>query len=254
MVLGFSRPSNWARSRSQHQQWVRLRHASRMGCGPARHRQQHPPTPGASPGTLSAYHSILERNRVRLAKLEAELEKRRQDADTSSLRRAELSELPSVGSHSRGSKYRPRIPRLSERDVAGITQNLNNSFMMMDSVGLMRPKTAEGAAVQLAAYLVGNPPAPDAPQAALHRVAIESLGILGERITPKAPAGAGNSPRHASGSRQCHSRSPDKSPWHGSGSRRRSPAKDARDDITQSKIDRARRRRAARVGFEGDDS
>ena len=33
--------------------------------------------PSISPGTLNTYHSILERNRVRLAKLEADLERRR---------------------------------------------------------------------------------------------------------------------------------------------------------------------------------
>ena len=188
--------------------------------------------PGVSPGTLNAYHSILERNRVRLATQEAERERRKQAADASSQRRAELSALPSVGSHSRSSKYHPRIPRLSERDVADIKQNLNSSFMTMYSAGLMRPKIAEGAAVQLAAYLVGNPPIPDDPRSALHRVAIDSLGILGDRLTPKAPAGADRSPRHISGSRRRHSRSPDKSPWHGSGSRRHSPTKDLHDDIT----------------------
>ena len=40
--------------------------------------------PGVSPGMLNSYHSILERNRIRLANLEAELEKRKQDADASS--------------------------------------------------------------------------------------------------------------------------------------------------------------------------
>lgn len=44
--------------------------------------------------------------------------------------------------------------------------------------------------------------------------------------------------------------------YHGNGSRRwpPSPITEARDIITQSKVDRARRRRAARVGFEESES
>ena len=142
---------------------------------------------GVSQGTLNAYHSILERNRVRLAKERAELDRRRREADLSSERRADLSSLGSIGSKSnqhRG-KYRPRIPRLSERDAADITSNLSNSFMTMDTAGIIRPKTAEGAAAHLAAYLVNNPPAPNDPRVPLHRVALESIGILGESITPR---------------------------------------------------------------------
>ena len=116
---------------------------------------------GASPGTLNAYHSILEKNRVRLQRAEAELEKRKAAADASSERRGNLPPGGSTGSRSLNSRnvHRPRIPRLSERDVAGITRNLSSSFMTMDSAGLLRPRTAEGATVPLAAYLVKNPPA-----------------------------------------------------------------------------------------------
>jgi hypothetical protein len=45
-----------------------------------------------------------------------------------------------------------------------------------------------------------------------------------------------------------------KTTHHGSGSRHRSSSKDARDDITQNKIDKARHRCDARVGFDSDDS
>src|SRR3954471_19655345 len=45
---------------------------------------------GASPGTLNAYHSILERNRTRLRRLEGELEKRKAEANASSERRANI--------------------------------------------------------------------------------------------------------------------------------------------------------------------
>jgi hypothetical protein len=112
-------------------------------------------------------------------------------------------------------------------------------------------------AAHLAAYLINNAPTPDDPMLPLHRVALESVRIIGEELAPRKekPSARGDkSPRRGSGSRRRFSRSPDKSPHRSGGPRRRSPAKDARDDITQSKIDKARHRRAARVGFESNNS
>jgi hypothetical protein len=60
--------------------------------------------------------------------------------------------------------------------------------------------------------------------------ALESLAILGDEHTPRK----------------------EKTTHQGSGSKHRS--KDARDDITQSKVDKAHRRRFAREGYDNDDS
>ena len=69
---------------------------------------------GVSAGTLSAYHVILEKNRVRLANEQADLDRRRQAADLSTERRRGLSSLGSASRSNQGSRrYRPRIPRLS---------------------------------------------------------------------------------------------------------------------------------------------
>jgi hypothetical protein len=62
-----------------------------------------------------------------------------------------------------------------------------------------------------------------------HRGALESLAILGDKLTPRK----------------------EETTNQGSGSKHRS--KDARDDITQSKLDKARHRRAARKGYDSDD-
>lgn len=204
---------------------------------------------GVSAGTLNAYHSILEKNISLLNKEHIELIRRREAADASSQRRAELSAIRSSGSHSLNSRYRPRIPRLSEADAAGITRDLASSFMTVDTAGLLRPKNAEATTAQLAAYLVGNPPAPDDPRSAEHRVALESLGIIGNRlIAPAAAPAPAPAPVPAAPAPPLalyrHS-SPDRSPHRGSGHRR-----DARDDITQQRIDKARRQRSNRIGFE----
>jgi hypothetical protein len=184
---------------------------------------------GASAGTLNAYHVILEKNWDRLAKEQNDLDRRRQVADQSSERRRGQ---PSHGSSSRSNqgRFRPRIPRLSEDDAREITSNLSNSFMTTNTAGMIRPKTAEGATANLAAYLINHPPSPNNPMAQAHRGALESLAILGDKLAPRK----------------------EKSMHQGSGSKHRT--KDARDDITQSKIDKARRRRAAREGYDSEDS
>jgi hypothetical protein len=91
-------------------------------------------------------------------------------------------------------------------------------------------KNRRGSTANLAAYLINYQPAPEGPMAQAHRGALESLAILGDKLVPRK----------------------EKSTHHGSGSRHR--LKDARDDITQSRIDKARRRRAAREGYDSDDS
>jgi hypothetical protein len=63
-----------------------------------------------------------------------------------------------------------------------------------------------------------------------HRGALESLAILGDNLVPRK----------------------EKSALQASDSRRRS--RDARDEITQSRIDRARRRWVAREEYDSDDS
>jgi hypothetical protein len=111
-----------------------------------------------------------------------------------------------------------------------ITSNLSDSFMTMDTAGMIRPKTAEGATANLAAYLVNHPPAPNNLMAQAHRGALESLAILGDKLALRN----------------------EKSAHQGSGSKHH--PKDARNDITQRKIDKARRRCAAREGYDSEDT
>jgi hypothetical protein len=89
--------------------------------------------------------------------------------------------------------------------------------MTMDTAGIIRPKMVEGEAAHLAAYLVNNPPAPNDPRVPLHRVALESIGIIGEELMPRkgkssaqrSPARVDKSPRHGSGTHRRSSHSPD---------------------------------------------
>jgi hypothetical protein len=106
---------------------------------------------GVSTGTLNVYHTILERNWVRLANEQADLDRRRQAADQSSERRRALHGSASRNNQGPG-RFQPRIPRLSKADDREITSNLSNSCMTMHTAGMVRAKTVEGATVNLAAY------------------------------------------------------------------------------------------------------
>jgi hypothetical protein len=54
----------------------------------------------------------------------------------------------------------------------------------MDIAGMLRPKTVEVATVNLVAYLINNQPTPGNPMALAHRGALDSLAILGDKLTP----------------------------------------------------------------------
>jgi hypothetical protein len=174
---------------------------------------------GTSVGTLNAYRSILEKNRERLSNEQAILERRLLAADQSSERRT-----GSRGSASRSSqgvgRHRSRLSRLSEDDAREITSNLSKSLMTTATAGMLRPKTVEGATANLAAYLFNQ--RTEGSMAQAHRGALEILAILGDSLVPRK----------------------EKSTLQANGSKHRS--RDARDKITQSRIDKARRRRAAR--------
>ena len=55
---------------------------------------------------------------------------------------------------------------IPEHERAYVTRNLNNSFLTVDSDGIIQPKTAEGALISIGAYLqAGKPPAGDPAEA-----------------------------------------------------------------------------------------
>ncbi|KAK1644128.1 hypothetical protein QYE76_061933 [Lolium multiflorum] len=91
-----------------------------------------------------------------------------------------------------------------------------------------RPKNVAGATANLAAYLINQ--RPEGSMAQAHRGALESLAILGNNLVPQK----------------------EKTTAQANGSKHR--ARDARDEITQSRIDKARRRRAARKDDDSDSS
>ncbi|KAK1680819.1 hypothetical protein QYE76_041667 [Lolium multiflorum] len=182
---------------------------------------------GTSVGTLNAYRTILEKNREHLSKEQATLERRLSAADRSSERRRGSQGSASRNTQGAG-KHRSRMSRLSEDDAREITSNLSKSFMTTDTAGMPRPKTVAGATANIAAYLINQ--RPEGSMAQAHRGALESLAILGNNLVPQKE----RTMVQASGSKH--------------------HARDARDEITQSRIDKARRRRVARKDDDNDSS
>jgi hypothetical protein len=170
---------------------------------------------GTLVGTLNAYRSILEKNREHLSKEQASLERRLSAADRSSERRRGSQGSASRNTQGAG-KHRSRMSRLSEDDAREITSNLTKSFMTTDTAGMPRPKTVAGATANLAAYLINQ--RPEGSMAQAHRGSLESLAILGDNLVPWK----------------------EKTTLQGSGSKHHA-RDDARDKITQRRIDKARR-------------
>jgi hypothetical protein len=73
--------------------------------------------------------------------------------------------------------------------------------MTMDTSGMLRPKTIEEATSNLVAYLINNQPTSENPMASAHRGALQSLAILGDKLTPRKE----KTTHHGSGSKHCSS-------------------------------------------------
>ena len=115
---------------------------------------------------LATYQYLMRQENLRLKNYWATLDERRRHASVSSARRAGLS-IHSTGQTDPRHQFRTR--RISERDRADLTHNLDLSFMTHDEEGIPIPKTATGALLSVATYLRTTQPPADDPNAALHR-------------------------------------------------------------------------------------
>ena len=104
------------------------------------------------------YQKLLFHRREFLWKQEEDLNRRKEAADTSSIRRAQLSSIWSSLSRNTvtgRSKTQSRLPNLSAQDRVDLTRN-------MTDIGLdpahLEPKTPEAGFQAAAAYLLANPP------------------------------------------------------------------------------------------------
>jgi hypothetical protein len=123
-----------------------------------------------------AYHHILQQEHTRQTKLQADLEARKEHADASSQRRAQLSSLHS--SSARTPKQRSRLQNMHENERRELSTSLDSSFMMVDTAGNLMAKMVEGAVIAATTYLLANQPQQNDPRAAIHRSTIAGLGLI----------------------------------------------------------------------------
>ena len=109
------------------------------------------------------YQKLLFRRQEFLRKQEEDLNRRKEAADASSIRRTQLSSMRSSASRNTmtgRSKAQSRLPNLSAQDRADLTRNMTNIGLDPTNLG---PKTPEAGFQATTAYLLANPPPTNTP-------------------------------------------------------------------------------------------
>ena len=106
-----------------------------------------------------AYHLLLVEEHKKQVKMQEVLDKRKQAASESSVRRAALSAMGGSSSHdNHGNKHRSRTENMDPKARRKVTRTLNTSFMEMDADGNVIPKTPQAAIIAATVYLASHPP------------------------------------------------------------------------------------------------
>ncbi|KAK1616164.1 hypothetical protein QYE76_021681 [Lolium multiflorum] len=184
----------------------------------------------ATPEELQAYQYRLARAARELEKQTAELNRRKEAASASSRRRADLSRQSrtSGDSHREArNRGRSRLQHIPEAEREHLVQNLDMSFMSIDTRGNIIPKTPEAGYMATQAFILASKPPPGDPRETLYNMAIAGVGAMGTAFVSTPPEGTArqNSPRPAAATA---------APEGPSG---------ARDTAAQARVDRARQSR-----------
>ena len=148
-----------------------------------------PMTTQATAEELTAYQYKLSRTRRELQKMQEKLDARKVAVDASSERRANLSaqsgNSANNGREPRG-RARSRMAGIPE-DQRGeyLIQDLDMSFMSIDSRGHITPKTPEAAYMATHAYMMATRPPPGDPRASLYQTAMAGIGVMGAAIASR---------------------------------------------------------------------
>src|SRR3954464_9137433 len=136
-----------------------------------------------------------------------------------------------------------------------VTRTLNASFMEMDADDNIIPKTPQAVIIAATGYLAAHPPPEGDLKRAMHKSALTGLGLVGATLHQEAPT----EPKKKATVRFNRSPTPSSEeeyhdlPRRHKSSRHRSRDYDARDVLTQSKIDKAQAKRACSSESEMDE-
>ena len=134
--------------------------------------------------------------------MKAQLDARKVAADESSKRRAKLSNMSGNSANNRGRHGRTasRLNNIPENNRGDhLIQDLDLTFMSVDSRGNITPKTPEAAYMATHTYMLATKPTNGDPRTALYNTAMAGIGIMGAAIAGRE---SGRSPRHHNSPRQ----------------------------------------------------
>jgi hypothetical protein len=184
---------------------------------------------------LQAYQYRLARAGRELEKQTTALNRRKEAASASSRRRAELSRQSGTSGDSHRdarARNRSRLANVPEHEQENLIQNLDMSFISIDTRGHIIPKTSEAGCMATHAFIMASKPPTGNPTKALYQMAMAGVGVMGIAI-------AGSStPQHESAPRR---NSPMQNSPRPTTVMRDPPREgDAINMVTQARVDRAR--------------
>src|SRR3954467_719143 len=162
--------------------------------------------------------------------------------------------IGSSSNDNQGNKHRSRMENMDPKECREVARALNASFMEMDADGNVIPKTPQAAIMAATAYLASHPPPERDPKRAMHKSALTGLGLVGSALHQEAPT----QPKKKAPVRFDRSPTPSSEEEEHDLPRRKKSSHhhcdyDARDALTQRKIDKARAKRACSSESEMDE-
>jgi hypothetical protein len=150
-----------------------------------------PVTTTATPEALQAYQYKIARSKQELEKQMALLDERRAAAASSSECMANLSRhsrTSGVSHRNNPSRVTSRLANVPEADRENLIQNLDMSFMSIDTRGNFIPKTPEVGYMATRAFLMASRPPKGDPRASLYQMAMAEVGVMGAPIVGREVA------------------------------------------------------------------
>jgi hypothetical protein len=174
-----------------------------------------------SKNILLGYHYALRQQSKKLAKERIEIQKIRDSAIAASEAYHKVRSDASYTNSKRHRRHGSRFENLKYSERQSLSKNLDSSFLSVDGQGNIIPKTPEAALVAAQAYLHTTRPNPVDPIEHMHRVALQGLKMVGNKLSAKEEEAYHNkgthkprspcrhdSPRHRSGRQRSRMLSP----------------------------------------------
>jgi DNA polymerase III gamma/tau subunit len=142
-------------------------------------------TVDASKEVLQGYHYALHQQSRQLAKERIKIRKRRESASAASKAMHEARNNASHTNSRRHNRHGSRVKNLEHSDRQNLSRNLDSSFLSVDDQGNIMIKTPKATLVVAQTYQYTTQPNPGDPREHTHRVALQGLRLVGNKLTAK---------------------------------------------------------------------